>query len=145
MDSYLDLHHQVDVCLDTFPYNGGTTTLHALWMGVPTLTLAGVTPASRTGASVLGHVSLEAFVAHDAEDFVQKGLSLAGNIAAMQHIRACLRERLEKSAIGQPGLIAAGLNQAFRIMWERWCRGAPAENFEVTGSATADLSPESGK
>ncbi|MDP3512596.1 MAG: tetratricopeptide repeat protein [Sulfuritalea sp.] len=145
MDRYLGLHHQVDICLDTFPYNGGTTTLHALWMGVPTLTLAGGTPASRTGASVLGHVGLEAFVAHDAEDFVQKGLSLTGNIVALHDIRTCLRERLANSAIGQPALIAAGLNQALRIMWERWCRGAPAEYFEVTGSATADLSPESGK
>ena len=145
VDCYLGLHHQVDVCLDTFPYNGGTTTLHALWMGVPTLTLAGDTPASRTGASVLGHVGLEEFVAHDAEDFVQKGLSLTGNIAALHDIRTCLRERLAKSAIGQPALIAAGLNQALRIMWERWCKGAPAECFEVTGSATADLSPQPGQ
>ena len=145
MDYYMGLHHQVDICLDTFPYNGGTTTRHALWMGVPTLTLAGDTPASRSGASVLGHVGLEAFVAHDAEDFVQKGLSLTGDLAALHDIRKCLRERLEKSAIGQPALIAAGLNQALRIMWERWCGGAAAESFEATGSATADQSPESGK
>ena len=144
LDSYLGLHHQVDVCLDTFPYNGGTTTLHALWMGVPTLTLAGRTPASRTGASVLGHVGLDAFVAHDAKDFVQRGLSLTEDVAELHNIRAGLRERLAKSAIGQPALIAAGLNQALRIMWERWCRGAPAEYIDAPESVTADWSQESG-
>lgn len=137
MDCYLGLHHQVDICLDTFPYNGGTTTLHALWMGVPTLTLAGDTPAARTGASVLGHVGLDAFVAHDGDDFVQKGLSWAGNPTALHQIRSGLRERLANSAIGQPAVIAAGLNQALRIMWERWCEAAPVESFEANGQTIA--------
>jgi protein O-GlcNAc transferase len=131
MDHYLALHHQVDICLDTFPYNGGTTTLHALWMGAPTLTLAGSTPASRSGASVLGHVGLETFVADDAEDFVRKGLSWVSNLAALQDIRAGLRERFAKSAMSQPELIAESLQRAFRIMWQRWCNGLPAESFEV--------------
>jgi len=51
---YLALHRLVDVCLDTWPYNGGTTTLHALWMGVPTLTMVGKTLQSRVGATILG-------------------------------------------------------------------------------------------
>jgi protein O-GlcNAc transferase len=50
MNGYLELHQQADICLDTFPYTGGTTTLHALWMGVPTLTLAGQTVPGRSGA-----------------------------------------------------------------------------------------------
>ena len=49
MRAYLELHGQVDVCLDTFPYNGGTTTLHALWMGVPTLMLVGDTGRAGLG------------------------------------------------------------------------------------------------
>ncbi len=138
MDSYLSLHHLVDICLDTFPYNGGTTTLHALWMGVPTLTLAGETPASRSGACVLGHVGLEAFVAHDAEDFLHKGLIWASNLAALQDIRAGLRERFAKSAMSQPALIAQSLQCALRIMWQRWCKGLPAESFEVTGQGMAN-------
>ena len=137
MTRYLGLHHQVDVCLDTFPYNGGTTTLHALWMGVPTLTLTGDTPASRTGASVLSHVGLDAFVAHDAEDFVNKGVSWADNLAGLQDIRGGLRERFAKSAMSQPELIAESLQRALRIMWQRWCQGLPAESFEVTGQAQA--------
>jgi predicted O-linked N-acetylglucosamine transferase (SPINDLY family) len=132
MDSYLALHQQVDICLDTFPYNGGTTTLHALWMGVPTLTLAGGTAAGRPGASILGHVGLEAFIANDAADFVQKGVSWAGNLAALADLRAGMRERFANSAMGQPALVAAGVERTLRIMWQRWCAGLPAESFEVS-------------
>jgi predicted O-linked N-acetylglucosamine transferase (SPINDLY family) len=132
MDSYLKLHQQVDICLDTFPYTGGTTTLHALWMGVPTLTLAGGTTAGRTGASILGHAGLEAFIAHDAADFVDKGLSLVGDLRVLSEIRNGLRERFEKSAMRQPQLIAAGLELALRSMWQRWCAGLPAVSFEVS-------------
>ena len=132
MDRYLSLHHQVDICLDTLPYNGGTTTLHALWMGVPTLTLAGHTLAGWAGASFLGHMGLEAeFTARDTADFVQKGLFWAGNLAALSAIRAGLRERFAKSARGQPAVVAASMERALRIMWRRWCAGLPAESFEV--------------
>jgi predicted O-linked N-acetylglucosamine transferase (SPINDLY family) len=132
MERYLGLHHQVDICLDTFPYNGGTTTFHALWMGVPTLTLAGHTLAGWAGASILRHVGLEAFAAHDAADFVQKGLSWAGNLAALSDIRTGLRERYAKSARGQPAVVAASMERALRIMWQRWCAGLPTESFEVS-------------
>ena len=131
MDVYLGLHHQVDICLDTFPYNGGTTTLHALWMGVPTLTLTGSTTAGRTGASILGHVGLQGFIALDKEDFVQKGLVWAGDLAALADVRAGLRERFARSAAGQPAVVAAGLERALRTMWQRWCAGLPAQAFAV--------------
>lgn len=145
MGDYLNLHHQVDICLDTFPYNGGTTTLHALWMGVPTLTLAGSTAAGRSGAAVLGHVGLEAFVAHDAADFVQKGLYWAGNPTALSAIRAELRERFAQSAIGHPEWVAAGLERALRIMWQRWCAGLSTASFEVTRQEITDATQEAGK
>ena len=131
MDAYLDLHRQVDFCLDTFAYAGGTTTFHALWMGVPTLTIAGETAPRRQGAAILAHMGLEAFIARDAEDFVQKGLYWASNLPALVSLRAGLRERFAKSAIGQPVVVATGLERAFRIMWQRWCMGLPAEAFDV--------------
>jgi tetratricopeptide (TPR) repeat protein len=138
MGRYLDLHHQVDICLDTFPYNGGTTTLHALWMGVPTLTLTGSTAAGRSGVTILSHAGLAAFIAHDAEDFLRKGLSMAGNHSKLEGIRSHLRERMTQSAMGQPAIIAAGLYQALCIMWQRWCSGLPAESFEVAEHETTD-------
>jgi predicted O-linked N-acetylglucosamine transferase (SPINDLY family) len=88
--SYFALHHQVDMCLDTFPFNGYTVTNHALWMGVPTLTLAGRTAAGRQGAALLGQVGLDAFVARDAADFQAKGLSWAGDLGALAYYVATL-------------------------------------------------------
>lgn len=132
MKTYLGQHYQVDICLDTFPYNGGTTTLHALWMGVPTLTLVGNTTAGRTGASILGHVGLDEFVASSIEDFIQKGVSWAANLATLSEIRTDLRQRIGKSVISQPRLIAAGLEQALRTMWRHWCAELPPRSFEVT-------------
>ncbi|MDP2822993.1 MAG: tetratricopeptide repeat protein [Sulfuritalea sp.] len=144
LDSYLALHHKVDICLDTYPYGGGTTTLHALWMGVPTLSLAGGTAAGRSGASILGHAGLEQFVAHNAAEFVEKGLLWSGKVAALAELRAGLRERLATSAIGQPALIAAALESVLRIMWQRWCAGLPPESFGVDRQTLAGFHREAG-
>lgn len=129
MTSYLGLHQQIDICLDTFPYTGGTTTCHALWMGVPTLTIAGATAASRAGAAVLGRVALEGFTANDADDFVRIGIGWAKNLPALAAIRAGMRDRFAASAVGQPDVIAAAVERALRIMWQRWCEGLPAASF----------------
>jgi predicted O-linked N-acetylglucosamine transferase (SPINDLY family) len=131
MENYLALHHQVDICLDTFPYNGGTTSLHALSMGVPTLTLIGPTSSGRQGVGILGHVGLEAFAAKDKADFVKKGLSWAGNLIELLILRLELRERFKQSASGQPEIVAAGLERALRVMWRGWCAGQSAESFEI--------------
>ena len=136
MSTYLALHHQVDMCLDTFPYTGGTTTSHALWMGVPTLTLAGHTVPGRQGAAILGHVGLPGFVASDAADFQAKGIAWAGDPAALATIRAGLRERCEQSLIRRPEVIASGLEHALRTMWQRWCAGLPAESFDASREST---------
>ena len=132
MGVYMTLHNQVDICLDTFPYNGGTTTCHALWMGVPTLTLAGQTPAGRTGTTLLSHAGLEHLIAVNEDDFVKKGLSLANDIEQLAQIRRELRTRFSLSAIGQPELIAKGLEHAFRLMWKRWCDDLPPIMLDVT-------------
>jgi protein O-GlcNAc transferase len=145
MPGYLRLHQQVDICLDTFPYNGGTTTFHAIWMGVPTLSLYGKTAAGRSGAAILGNAGLEAFVAQDAADFVQKGLSWADRLTELSALRAGLREGFANSAGGQPQLIAASLARALRIMWQRWCAGLPPESFEVTRQEIENALPGGGQ
>ena len=131
MDHYLALHHQVDICLDTFPYNGGTTTHHALWMGVPTLTLAGVGAPGRVGVAILSQFELQDFIAKDADDFVARGVYWSKNPVALDTLRSGLREHLSQSPSRKPEIIAAGLERALRTMWRRWCKGMPAESFEV--------------
>jgi predicted O-linked N-acetylglucosamine transferase (SPINDLY family) len=132
MNSYLALHHQVDICLDSTPYCGGTTTNHALWMGVPTLTLAGSTPAGRQGAALMGHLALDEFIAHDAADFVGKGVYWSDHLSALADVRRGLRERCARSPLQQAELIVAGLEGALRQMWRRWCAGLPAESFDAS-------------
>jgi predicted O-linked N-acetylglucosamine transferase (SPINDLY family) len=131
MDRYLALHHEVDICLDTYPYCGGTTTLHAVWMGVPTLTVAGPTPASRQGAAILGQIGLDEFVAANAADFVAKGRYWATHLTALSEIRATLRHRWQQSPAHKPQVIAAGIEQAIRRMWGNWCANLPAESFSL--------------
>jgi predicted O-linked N-acetylglucosamine transferase (SPINDLY family) len=138
--AYLALHHQVDICLDTAPYTGGATTNHALWMGVPTLSLAGDTPPGRLSASLLRHVGLDSFVGRDAAEFVRNGLSWADDLAALADVRAGLRARCGRSPTFQPEIVASGMASAFRIMWQRWCAGLPPQAFEVDGRATDDSS-----
>ena len=126
---YLALHHQVDICLDTLPYGGGTTTHCALWMGVPTLSIAGTTPPARQGAGILGLVGLEAFVATDLADFVAKGTDWAKQLAVLADIRTGLRERCRQSPSQRPDVLVAGLEQALRRMWHRWCAGLLPASF----------------
>jgi protein O-GlcNAc transferase len=129
MEAYLALHHHVDVCLDTYPYNGGTTTVHAIWMGVPTLTVVGPTSAGRQGAAMLGQLDLDGFIAGSAEDFVAKGRYWTENLAALATVRAQLRSRWQLSAARNPEVIVASLEHALRHMWKRWCANLPPESF----------------
>ncbi|MBK5119776.1 tetratricopeptide repeat protein [Burkholderia sp. R-69980] len=127
VEVYLQQHFQVDICLDTFPYTGSTTVLNSLWMGVPTLTIAGKTMASRAATAWLAHSGLDTFAAEDADDFVAKGVKLASDIPALANIRTALRERCMQSPPFQPEVVAKSLSRAFRTMWQRWCDGlAPA-------------------
>jgi predicted O-linked N-acetylglucosamine transferase (SPINDLY family) len=132
MEEYLELHHRMDICLDTYPYTGGTTTYHALWMGVPTLTVAGPTPAARQGAAIMGQVGLDGFTAADDADFVEKGIYWANHPDALAGVRARLREQCRQSPVLQPHLIVDALERALRQMWQRWCAGLPPESFEIT-------------
>jgi predicted O-linked N-acetylglucosamine transferase (SPINDLY family) len=137
MPTYLALHNQVDICLDTYPYTGGTTTNHALWMGVPTLTLAGPTPASRQGAANLLPLGLDAFIAADEDDFVRKGLDWSNNLGALAEVRSGLRERCAATPLRRPETIADAVDAALRHMWRRWCEHLPARSFSIDPSGPA--------
>ncbi|WP_322103808.1 tetratricopeptide repeat protein [Paraburkholderia sp. J41] len=131
---YLQQHHRVDICLDTFPFSGLTTALHSLWMGVPTLTLPGRTVPGRSGLTAMSHVGLESFIATDRDDFVRRGVAFASDIPALAELRLGMRERCRRSPMFRPELAAASLSLALRGMWRRWCEGLPPESFTVSGT-----------
>jgi protein O-GlcNAc transferase len=97
--AHLAQYQRVDVALDTFPYNGTTTSCEALWMGVPVVTLAGTRHASRTGVSILTNCGLEALVAQSFEQYVFIASRLAGNAGNLAQLREGLRERMQRSAL----------------------------------------------
>lgn len=134
--SYLEQHNQVDVCLDAFPFAGSTTTMHALWMGVPTVTLPGVSMASRGSTGWLSHLGLDAaFVARDKDDFVHKCATLAADLDALATVRRELRQHCMQSQLINASSIANAASRALRIMWHRWCDGLAPEHFEVPALA----------
>lgn len=137
MKNYLKLHHEVDICLDTFPSNGVATTCHAAWMGVPTLCLQGDRLSSRAAMAVMHHMELDSFIAFDEEDFVTKGLEWATQLSQLAAIRQSMRERFNRSPLTQPEMLADAISQAFRHMWQQWCAGKPANAFHIDKTQTA--------
>jgi predicted O-linked N-acetylglucosamine transferase (SPINDLY family) len=95
LSAYLD----VDVALDTFPFNGSTSTFEALWMGVPVVTLAGTTLMGRWAAAQLVRVGLAGLVARDADGYVALAASLVRDRARLAELRAGLRARVAASAL----------------------------------------------
>jgi predicted O-linked N-acetylglucosamine transferase (SPINDLY family) len=118
---YLEFYHRLDIVLDTFPYNGHTTSLDALWMGVPVASLAGETPVSRAGLSQLSNLGLPELVAHSEDDYVSIAVELAGNLPRLADLRATLRARMQASPLMDAPRFARNVEAAYRSMWHAWC------------------------
>ena len=121
---YLAMHAEVDAMLDTYPYSGGTTTCHSLWMGVPIVTLAGDTATSRGGATLLHAVGLDALVAHSEEDYLRIAAALVADGAALQRMRETMRARLRGSTLLDEAGFTRNLEDAYRGLWRERCRRA---------------------
>jgi predicted O-linked N-acetylglucosamine transferase (SPINDLY family) len=119
--AYLELHHRLDLVLDPFPYNGHTTSLDALWMGVPVVSLAGATTVSRAGLSQLTNLGLPELVASTEDDYVQIATELAHDLPRLATLRATLRPRMEASALMDAPRFARQIEAAYRTMWRQWC------------------------
>lgn len=118
---HLELYNQVDIALDTYPYNGTTTTCQALLMGVPVISLAGEHHMSRVGLSILTRLGLEFFAASTPDEYVAKTAALAANPDALAKIRASMRTRMAVSPLCNKDKFAENIEQAYRKMWRRWC------------------------
>jgi protein O-GlcNAc transferase len=118
---YMAFHNSVDVMLDTFPYTGGTTTCHALWMGVPIVSLVGETATSRGGASLLHALGLPELIAESEDQYVDIAAGLASDAQRLAALRAGLRERMAVSPLTDAERFTRKLENAYRTMWRDWC------------------------
>jgi predicted O-linked N-acetylglucosamine transferase (SPINDLY family) len=123
---HLALYSRIDVALDTFPYNGTTTTCEALLMGVPVVTLAGATHAARVGASLLTRVGLADLVAPDAEGYISIAAALAADAERRRSLRSSLRTSLLASPLCDGPAFGRRLGEALRDAWRRRCRDGAA-------------------
>ena len=122
---YLEQYRQTDIALDSFPYNGGTTTCDALWMGVPVITLAGTYGAARSGVSLLSSVGLHELIAQTPEDYLAIARRLAAEPEALGTLRAGMRGRMRASPLMDGAGFARALEALYRGIWRDWCRARP--------------------
>lgn len=128
---HLEQYNEIDIALDTYPYNGTTTTCEALFMGVPVITLAGDCHAARVGSSLMNRVKLSDFVAQSNEEYIAIAVRWSKDLDALVALRACLREQLERSPLRDEIGFTRILEIALRQMWSLWCSGESPRVFDV--------------
>ena len=118
---HLALYGRIDIALDTFPYNGATTTCEAMWMGVPVVTLTGESHAGRVGVSLLHRVGLDDLVASDFDGYVDAAAGLAADRERLGELRSGLRARMLGSSLCDAQAVTHELEAAYRAMWREYC------------------------
>lgn len=120
-NDYLRSYHDIDLGLDTFPYNGHTTSLDSQWMGVPVVTRIGNTSVGRGGLSQLFQLNLLELAAHSDAEFVAIATSLASDLTRLASLRATLRSRLAQSPLMDAARFARHIERAYRDVWQDYC------------------------
>jgi len=118
---HLQLYNSVDIALDTYPYNGTTTTCQALLMGVPVISLMGHAHASRVGFDILSRLDLQFFAAKTPDEYIKKAIALASKPEALTKIRETMRQRLAASCLCNYEVITKDIENAYRKMWRDYC------------------------
>jgi len=129
---HLATYGEIDIVLDCYPQHGGMSSLEAVWMGVPVVTLCHPTkPSGRVGRYILQNVGLTALVSDTPEQYVQIAAALAHGPDTLASLRQHLRQRMANSPICDTAAFRRRASAAFRHMWTRYCAGLPPETFTV--------------
>ncbi len=118
---YLAAYRDVDISLDPYPFNGCTTTMESLWMGVPVINLRGDRYVSHMGETILKHLGLEEFVTDSEEEYIAKAIALASELPALAEIRQRLRGNLLNSCLCDGPGFTRSLEAVYREIWVKWC------------------------
>jgi protein O-GlcNAc transferase len=115
------LYNKIDIALDPFPFNGGTTTLDALWMTVPVIALAGEHFTARMGVSILNNIGLPELIAANEAAYVDLAIGLASDPSRLRAMRGNLRQQMSASRMMDFAAFARDMEAAYRAMWRKWC------------------------
>jgi predicted O-linked N-acetylglucosamine transferase (SPINDLY family) len=115
------LYNRMDIALDPFPANGGTTSMDTMWMGVPMITKEGDQFLSRLGTSILSNAGLGALIAKDEDDYVRRAVDLAQDRDRLRKLRHNMRDRVLKTPLMDSKAFARDMEDAYRGMWRIWC------------------------
>lgn len=118
---HLALYSKIDIALDTFPYAGTTTTIEAMWMGVPVISLIGKPHASRVGLSLLTAVGLPHLAAQDQQSYITTVCKLAADTTSLANLRSSLRQTLADSDLCNATKFSTNFETMLRTMWTKWC------------------------
>jgi predicted O-linked N-acetylglucosamine transferase (SPINDLY family) len=121
---FLDLLQGIDIALDPFPYGGGTTTMHCLWMGVPVISLAGTRAFSRNAVGPLSEVGLKELIATEIGTYIEIACDLAADMQRLTAMRQSLRSKMTSSALMAQSLFARNMETLLRSMWREYCAAA---------------------
>ncbi len=135
---YLAKYANIDIALDPYPYNGGTTTMDALWMGVPVVSLYGRSPVSCSGASSLSAVGLP--VAKSADEYIALANQLVRDIPTSPNMRRQIREAMLKSPLMDEMGLAREVERAYRDVWRKWCAGQVQPSVSYPNALLTQLS-----
>lgn len=126
-----DALRSIDIGLDCFPHNSGTTLIEGLYLGVPFVTLAARPSVGRLGAAFLTALGRPEWIAATEEEYVAKAVALASDPAGLVASRLALRAQLEASPLMDEAGFAGALERAYRAMWRRWCAGESPEALSI--------------
>jgi predicted O-linked N-acetylglucosamine transferase (SPINDLY family) len=113
---HMNRYNTIDIALDPFPYNGTTTTLDALWMGAPVITLEGASHVGRVGVSQMSNLGLQELIAHNQSEYVEIAVALANDLPRLAALRAGMRERMLASPLMNVARFTSNLERAYENM-----------------------------
>jgi len=122
-EDHLRLYRDIDIALDTYPWNGHTTSCHALWMGCPVIAMLGKRHASRMAGSVLMNIGHGELVASSEDEYVDIAVRLAADTERLSTLRASLRDRMRESPLCDGKTFQNELENVYQDMWKAWCAG----------------------
>jgi predicted O-linked N-acetylglucosamine transferase (SPINDLY family) len=117
---YLRLYQRIDFGLDSFPYNGHTTSLDSFWMGAPVVTLVGESAVARAGWCQLSNLGLTELAARSNEEFASIAVDLAKDLPRLVELRSTLRAKMERSPLMDGPKFARNVEASYRQMWKAW-------------------------